>query len=76
MTPIVFATTGLLACAFYIYVLCQWMRDANGKRRRTSSPPVAGQRGARQQNNRVYMMGSRKHAQRHSPDVRSRALRT
>src|ERR1700722_17496042 len=34
MTLIVLATTGLLACAFYIYVLCKWMRDANGKGRR------------------------------------------
>ena len=74
MTLIVLATTGLLACAFYIYVLCQWMRDANGKRRRTNSPPIAGQSGATRQNKRVYIMGSRKHAQRHSPDVRSRRI--
>lgn len=71
---IALVTTGLLACAFYIYVLCQWMRDANGKGRRTSPPPIAGQSGATQQNNRVYIMGSRKHAQRHSPDVSSRRV--
>jgi hypothetical protein len=59
---IALATIGLLACAFYIYVLCQWMRDANGKGRRTSPPPIAGQSGATQQNNRFYIIGSRKHA--------------
>jgi hypothetical protein len=74
MTLIVLATTGLLACAFYIYVLCQWMRDTNGKGWRTSPPPIAGQSGATQQNNRVYIIGSRKYAQRHGPDVSSRRI--
>jgi hypothetical protein len=33
MTLIVLATIGLLACAFYLYVLCQWMRDAKRQNR-------------------------------------------
>jgi hypothetical protein len=37
MTVIVLATTGLLACAFYLYVLCQWMRDAKRQNRTRSS---------------------------------------
>jgi hypothetical protein len=58
MTLIVLATTGLLACAFYIYVLCQWMRDANGKR--TPRAPIAGQSDTAQENKRPYIVGSRK----------------
>ena len=33
MTVIVLATTGLLACAFYLYVVCQWMREAKRQNR-------------------------------------------
>lgn len=70
MTLIVLATTCLLACAFYIYVLCQWMRDTKGKR--TTPPPIAGQSGGTQENKRLYIMGSRKNTERHdSPDVSS-----
>src|ERR1700730_3738257 len=72
MTLIVLATTGLLACAFYIYVLCRWMQDANDKSRRTSPPAIPGQSGATQQNNRIYIMGSRKYARRCGRDVSSR----
>lgn len=58
MTVIVLATTGLLACAFYIYVLCQWMRDTNGKR--TPRPRIDGQSDGPQENKRPYVAGSRK----------------
>jgi hypothetical protein len=70
MTLIVLAMTCLLACAFYIYVLCQWMRETKGKR--TTPPPIAGQSGGTQENKRPYIMGSRKNTERHdSPDVSS-----
>jgi hypothetical protein len=58
MTLIVLATTGLLACAFYVYVLCQWMRDTNGKR--APRPPIDGQSDGTQENKRPYIVGSRK----------------
>src|SRR5713226_7080089 len=58
MTLIVLATTGLLACGFYIYVLCQWMRDTNDKR--TPRPPIDGQSDGTQENKRPYIVGSRK----------------
>src|ERR1700719_4400799 len=63
MTLIVLAMAGLLACAFYIYVLCQWVRDANGKR--TSRPAIDGQRDGTQENKRPYIIGSRRIAGRH-----------
>src|SRR5258708_34311163 len=62
MTLIVLATTCLLACAFYIYVLCQWMRDGNGKK--TPRPPMDGQSTGTQENKRPYVMGSWKTAER------------
>jgi hypothetical protein len=58
MTLIVLATTGLLACAFYIYVLCQWVRDVNGKG--TPRPRIDGQNNGTQENKRPYIVGSRK----------------
>jgi len=58
MALIVLATTGLLACAFYIYVLCPWIRDTNGKR--TSRPRIDGQSDGTQENKRPYIVGSRK----------------
>jgi hypothetical protein len=74
MTLIVLATTGLLACAFYIYVLCQGMRDANGKRPTRS--PIVGQSEGTQENKRPYIFGSRKNAEGHdSPDVSSHRSR-
>jgi hypothetical protein len=69
MTLIVLATTGLLACAFYIYVLCQWMRDARGER--TPPSPMVGQSGGTQEHKRLYIMASRKTADRHNSDVES-----
>jgi hypothetical protein len=62
MTLIVLATTGLLACAFYIYVLCQWMRDTNGKR--TPRRSVDRQSGGTRQNKRLYVIGSGKFAEK------------
>src|SRR5258706_15966015 len=74
MTLIVLATTGLLACCFYVYVLCQWMRDTKSKR--TRPPAIAGQSGATQENKRPYILGSQKSAERHdSPDVSSHRSR-
>src|ERR1700730_7346378 len=61
MTLIVLAATGLLACAFYIYVLYQWMRDGNGKR--TNRPLFVGQSDGTQENKRPYIVGSRKIAE-------------
>jgi hypothetical protein len=58
MTLIVLATTGLPACAFYIYVLCQWMRDADGKM--TARPRMNGRSDGAQENKRPYIVGSRK----------------
>jgi hypothetical protein len=70
MTLIVLAMTGLLACAFYAYVLCQWMRDTGGKRR--ARPAIDGPSDGAQTNKRPYVMGSRKNAERHdSPEVSS-----
>lgn len=69
MTLIVLATTCLLACAFYIYVLCQWMREANGKR--TPRPPIDGQNDGTKENKRPFIIDSRKTADRHSSDVGS-----
>src|SRR6266576_3386750 len=64
------AMTGLLACAFHVYVLCQWMRDMRGKR--TARPAIDGPSDGAQTNKRPYVMGSRKNAERHdSPDVSS-----
>src|SRR6266403_5411816 len=74
MTLIVLATACLLACAFYIYVLCQWMRDANGKR--TTRSPIVGQSEGTQENKRPYILGSRKSAERRdSPDLSSHRSR-
>jgi len=68
MTLIVLAMTGLLACAFYVYVLCQWMRDTRGKR--TARQAIDGPSDGSQTNKCPYVMGSRKNAERHdSPDV-------
>ena len=66
MTLIVLATAGLLACAFYIYVLCQWMLEANGKR--TLRPPFDGQSDGTHQNKRPYIMVSRNIAERNRSD--------
>jgi hypothetical protein len=63
MNLIVLATTGLLACAFYIYVLCQWMRDAKGKR--TPVPRIDGLGEGAQENKRPYIVGTRKIGERH-----------
>src|SRR6266436_2353520 len=62
MTLIVLTATCLLACAFYVYVLCKWMRDTNSKR--TRRPPIHGQNDGEQENKRLYVMGSRKIAER------------
>lgn len=70
MTLIVLAMTGLLACAFYVYVLCQWMRDTRGKR--TARPAIDALSDGAQTNKRPYVMVSRKNAEGHdSPDVSS-----
>jgi hypothetical protein len=61
MTLVVLATTVLLACGFYIYVLCQWMRDTNGKR--TPRSRIDGQSEGKQENKRLYVIGSRKIAE-------------
>ena len=52
------ATTGLLACAFYVYVLCQWMRDTNGRRtlRRVVDRGIKDEK----EMQRPYIVGSRK----------------
>ena len=63
MNLIVLVTTGLLACAFYIYVLCQWVRDAKGKR--TRLPRIDGQGEGSQEDKRPYVVGTRKIAERH-----------
>lgn len=63
MNLIVLVTTGLLACAFYIYVLCQWMRDGKGKR--TPVPRIDGRSEGAQENKRPYVVGTRKIAERH-----------
>ena len=57
----ILATTGLLPCAFYIYVLCQWMREANGKR--MPRPRIDRQSEGKWENKRLYVMGSRKIAE-------------
>ena len=70
MTLIVLAMTGLLACAFYVYVLCQWMRETRSKR--TARPAIDEPSDGPQTNKRRYVMGSQKNAARHdSPDVSS-----
>ncbi len=70
MTLIVLAMTGLLACPFYVYVLCQWMRDTRGKR--TARPAIDGPSDGAQTNKRPYVMVSRKNAEGHDrPDVSS-----
>jgi hypothetical protein len=61
MTLIVLAAIGLLACAFYIYVLYQWTRDGNGKR--TNRPLFVGPSDGTQENKRPYIVGSRKIAE-------------
>lgn len=53
---------GLLACAFYIYVLYQWMRDANGKRTRHRLIAERGE--GTKENKRPYIIGPRKIADR------------
>jgi hypothetical protein len=58
MTLIVLVTTGLLACAFYIYVLCQWTLDANGNR--APRLPIDGRSDGTRKNKRLYVVGSRK----------------
>lgn len=58
MTLMVLATTCLVACAFYIYVLCQWMRDTKGKR--TTGFSIDRRGGGAKEKNRPYIMGSRK----------------
>jgi hypothetical protein len=60
MTLILLATTGLLACAFYAYVLYQWMRDTNG----TRTTRRAGDRGTegKQATKRPYVVSSREAA--------------
>jgi hypothetical protein len=61
MTLIVLVATGFVACAFYVYVLWQWMRDANGKR----TPPRAmdeTKNGAKE--NKPYIVGSGEVAER------------
>src|SRR5260221_14041409 len=55
MTLIVLAMTGLPACAFYVYVLCQWMRDTRGKR--TARQEIVGPSDGAQTNKRPYVMG-------------------
>ncbi len=70
MTLIVLAMTGWLACAFYVYVLCQWMRDTRGKR--AARPAIDEPSDGAQTDKRPYLMGSRKNAERHdSLDVSS-----
>ena len=70
MTLIVLATAGLLACAFYIYVLSEWMRDANGKK--TTGHPIAEQRDGPQGNKRPFIISTRKIAERdNSSDITS-----
>jgi hypothetical protein len=64
MTVIALATTGLLACAFYIYVLWQWMRDGNGGG--TNRLPFDGSSDGKQANKRPYIVASRKIAERRS----------
>jgi hypothetical protein len=63
MMLIALAMSGLLACAFYIYVLCQWMQDTNGKR--TLRPPSDGRSVGVQRTKRPYIVGSRNIAGRH-----------
>ena len=58
MTLMVLATTCLVACAFYSYVLCQWMPDTKGKRTTRFSIDRPG--GGAKEKNRPYIMGSRK----------------
>jgi len=69
MNLIVLAATDLLACAFYIYVLCQWMRDAKGKG--TPVPRIDGQGAGSQEDKRPYVVGTRKIAEGHGSDCNS-----
>jgi hypothetical protein len=61
MTLIVLVTAGFLACAFYVYVLWQWMRDANGKR---THPPAMDEKENGARENKPYIVGSGQVAER------------
>ena len=43
MAVIVFAAVGFRACAFFLFILVQWMRD--GKRKTTTHPDVGNKVG-------------------------------
>src|SRR5438445_13572940 len=64
MTLIVLAMTGWLACAFYVYVLCRWMRDT--RRKRAARPAIDETSDGAQTDKRPYLMRSRKNAERHA----------
>jgi hypothetical protein len=55
MTLIVLVATGFVACTFYVYVLWQWMRDANGKR---TPPPAMDNTRNGAKENKPYIVGS------------------
>ena len=65
MTRIALATTCFLACAFYIYVLCQWMRDTNGNRnRRRRIDAIGAEAPESQPSRRLHVVQQRKHCRK------------
>jgi hypothetical protein len=69
MTLIVLATTGLLACAFYLFVLCQWMLDA--KRQNRTRRSMGTQNNATPETQRPFVMRSGKIGETAPSDVTS-----
>ena len=71
MTLSILATIGLLVCAFYVYVLCQWMRDTKSKR--PFQRRIHGQSGGTKEIKHPYIISSRKiEEKRHRSDETSR----